>query len=166
MRWVLVLGVVSALTLAHVAGSATSTRYVLWSTRTTGAPPVPVRVLPADLPDDRQLGAPADLLDRTAAGRVAVASLDELVLENVDGSARVVVPLSGVYDGRFSPDGSMLVLASFTCAYSDSPAKASRLSTATVETCACWRTMQEQRGGSATGYSRTSARSPPTASAR
>ena len=166
MRWVLVLGVVSALTLAHVAGSATSTRYVLWSTRTAGAPAAPVRVLPADLPDDRQLGAPADLLDRTAAGRVAVASIDELVIENVDGSARAVVPLSSVYDGRFSPDGSMLVLASLPVPTPTLAAKGSRLSTATVETCACWRTMQEQRGGSATGYSRTSARSPPTASGR
>jgi Tol biopolymer transport system component len=78
-----------------------------------------VRVLPADLPDDRRLGAPADLLDRTRAGRVAVASLQDVVIENPDGSARVVVPVGGVYDGRFSPDGSKLVLASLSCGSTD-----------------------------------------------
>jgi WD40-like Beta Propeller Repeat len=117
---VLLLGVASALTFACTAGSATSTRYVLWSTRTAGVPAIPVRVLPADLPDDTQHGASADLLDRTAAGRLAVASLTDVVVENADGSGRTVVPVGGVYDGRFSPDGSMLVLASRTCAYSDS----------------------------------------------
>lgn len=115
MRWVLLLGVVWVLAFAHVAGSAPSSRYVLWSTRTASLPAAPARLLPADLPDDTRRGASADVLDRTTGGRLAVAALDEVVIENVDGSARAAVPVAGVYDARFSPDGSLLVLASVDC---------------------------------------------------
>jgi len=115
VRWVLLLGVVWVLAFAHVAGSASSSRYVLWSTRTASLPAAPARLLPADLPDDTRRGASADVLDRTTGGRLAVAALDEVVIENVDGSARAAVPVAGVYDARFSPDGSLLVLASMDC---------------------------------------------------
>jgi Tol biopolymer transport system component len=119
MRGGLLLGLVSALLLAPAAGSATTDRYVLWSAKTAGAPAVASNLLPADLPYDTPVGAPADVLDRTTGGRVAVASLTGVVVENVDASARVVLPITGAYDGRFSPDGSRLVLASSSCGKAD-----------------------------------------------
>jgi hypothetical protein len=103
---------VSILGAAHTAGAAAPTRYVLWSTTVAGVSGVPPVALPADLPAETALGAPADLLDRTARGRLAVAARGDVVLEDIDGSNRVVIPLAGVYDGEFSPDGSKLVLAS------------------------------------------------------
>ena len=166
MRWVLVLGVVSALTLAHVAGSATSTQNVLWS----GKPPVRRRVPCPGLagPTSRTTGSSGHrptCLREGGWGGWAVASLDKLVGRWM---GRLVwwFPLSGVYDGRFSPDGSMLVLASFTCAYSDSHCEASRLSAATVETCACWGPHRSSAVDRQRVARLTSARSPPRASAR
>jgi hypothetical protein len=112
MRLRLLVVAISGLALTPVAGSA-SDRYVLWSARTAGAPSVPAHVLPADL-DSVPQGS-AIVVDRTVGGRLAVATRDQVVLENLDGSGRVVLPVAGVYDGRFSPDGSQLALASTAC---------------------------------------------------
>jgi len=110
MRWVIFAVVGSALALTPIGSSATTDRYVLWSARTAGAQPTPLQ-LPADLPDGVPQGSAIDVIDRTAAGRLAIATREEVVIENTDGSARVALPIADVYDGRFSPDGSLLVLA-------------------------------------------------------
>src|SRR6478672_9124492 len=103
MRWVIFAVVGSALALAPIGSSATTDRYVLWSARTAGAQPTPLQ-LPADLPDGVPQGSAIDVIDRTAAGRLAIATREEVVIENTDGSARVDLPIADVYDGRFSPD--------------------------------------------------------------
>ena len=103
------------LIVTPLAGSAVSDRFVLWSARTAGARPIPLRVLPADLPGDVAQDPAIAVLDRTTAGRLAVAERDDVVIENLDGTGRVVLPIAGVYDGRFSPDGSQLALARLAC---------------------------------------------------
>lgn len=113
MRSVILAVVGSALALAPTGGSATSNGYVLWSATTAGAPAAPLQ-LPADLPDGTPQGWTIGVADRTAAGRLVIPTRENVVIENTDGSARVVLPLAEVIDSSFSPDGSQLVLADWT----------------------------------------------------
>lgn len=111
----LILAVTVGLALTPLAGSAASDRFVLWSARTAGARAVPLRVLPANLPGDVAGDPSIAVLDRTTGGRLAVAERNDVVIENAHGSGRAVLQIADVYDGRFSPDGSQLALASLGC---------------------------------------------------
>ncbi len=99
MRWGLLVIVIAGLALTPAAGSASSDRYVLWSARTAGVPPIPAQMLPADLPASVPQGSAVDLVDRTTGGRLAVATQTNVVIENLHGAARVVVPIDDVYGG-------------------------------------------------------------------
>jgi Tol biopolymer transport system component len=101
VRTVLAIAFAAAV-VAAVPAAAEPTIPVLWSVAADGTARTAVTTLPAD----------GRILDRTAAGRLAVQTGDGLALEDAGGGNRVLLPGTRyAYGASFSPDGSSVLFA-------------------------------------------------------
>jgi len=105
--------VAAVLALLTSAGAATADvarpGYVLWGMNTQTGRMSARAVMSLDSASDQ-------LLARSVTNRLAVATKDALLLENADGSDRVLVPSSGQPgSASFSPSGATLTFTTATC---------------------------------------------------
>jgi WD40 repeat protein len=110
-RWpIVVAGVLGLLTLVGVAtADVAKPGYVLWGMNTQSGQLTARAAMLLDSESDR-------LLARSATDRLAVATSSGLLLENADGSARVLVSSSGQpASASFSPSGVALTFTTATC---------------------------------------------------
>jgi Tol biopolymer transport system component len=113
LRWqvvVVVAAILALLTSAGVAMADVATPgYVLWGMDARTGRASARAVISLDSASDQ-------LLARSVTDRLAVATQDALVLENADGSDRVLVPSSGQPgSASFSPSGAILTFTTATC---------------------------------------------------
>jgi Tol biopolymer transport system component len=103
-------GVLALLTPIGVAtADVAKPGYVLWGMNTLSGQMTAKAAMSLDSESDQ-------LLARSAADRLAVATSSGLLLENADGSARVLVPSSGQpASASFSPSGAALTFTTATC---------------------------------------------------